>query len=230
MNLQEMLNNKYTEILSKEETYDLIKKYRNGDIFAYKKIIYSNIKLVLNRVNNRFENLKYEKEELISIGIIGLIKSVKTFDISKNYQFSTYATKCIDNEILMFIRKLNKRKFTESLEKVLYENEVGEKIRLKDIITDETDYTLSILDKETYKDIRNTIETLKEKEKIVIKLYFGFDTNKTYNQEEIALMFNYSQSYVSKLIKRALSKLKTELSNKNIIELNEKSLTKRVEK
>lgn len=91
--------------LPKSELYDYLKKYSLGDVEAREKIIKHNIRLVINQVKKNFPNTPYERKELVSIGLIGLIKGVDTFDIEKKFAFSSYAIRCIDNEILMFLRK-----------------------------------------------------------------------------------------------------------------------------
>ena len=230
MDLITMLDNKYDENLSRKEIYDLIKKYKNGDNEAYKKIVCSNIKLVVKQVDTVFNTVEYDKEELISIGIIGLIKSIKTFDISEYIEFYYYATKCINNEIKMFLRRLNKIRTIDSLDRVISEDEYGNEVRLQDTILEDEDYILSLLNKEEYDNVRKIIETLKERERIIIELYFGINNNKSYKQKEIASMFNCNQSYVSRLVKRTLKKIKKELIEKDIIELNNRTLAKRVEK
>lgn len=107
-------------ILSKEETNLLIKKAQDGDEDALNKLVKYNLKLVLHEVYHRFQNLNYDKSDLVSLGTIGLMKAIKTFDVTKNFAFSTYATRCIDNEILMLYRKLQKIKYTKSLNDVIF--------------------------------------------------------------------------------------------------------------
>ena len=224
MNLITMIVSEYNKILSNEETYDLFIKYRNGDKEAYKKIIYSNIKLVLNQVNNKFNTVEYDKEELISIGLVGLIKGVQTFNIEKNYKFSTYAIRCIDNEILLFLRKLTKIKKIDSLDRVLYEDE--DKIRLMDVVSDKTDCIESLINNNTLNEI--IIVLLDEKEQLIIKLYFGFYNNKLCNQTEIAKVTGYSQPQISKIIKKILYKIKNKLVIEGLIEVNTENKKKQL--
>ena len=113
---------------------------------------------------------------------------------------------------------------------VISEDEYGNEVRLQATILEDEDYILSLLNKEEYDNVRKIIETLKERERIIIELYFGINNNKTYKQKEIASMFNCNQSYVSRLVKRTLKKIKKELIEKDLIELNNRTLAKRVEK
>lgn len=130
----------------------------------------------------------------------------------------------------MFLRRLNKIRTIDSLDRVISEDEYGNELRLQDTILEDEDYILSLLNKEEYDNVRKIIETLKERERIIIELYFGINNNKSYKQKEIASMFNCNQSYVSRLVKRTLKKIKKELIEKDIIELNNRTLAKRVEK
>ena len=128
------IENKLPDILSKEELSEYFIKYRLGDYTARDKIIMCNIKLVLNEIFRKFFNSTYDKQELLSVGIIGLIKSVDTFDITKNYQFSTYALRCIDNEIAMFLNKEKKRDNDVSIEICLGNDKDTEGIKIKDLL------------------------------------------------------------------------------------------------
>ena len=218
MKIINTINNEYSELLSKKECYDLLKKYQSGDEYAFNKIVYSNIKLVLYEINKKFKNIKYtpNKDDLISVGIIGLIKSIKTFDISKNVEFSTYTIKCIDNEIFGFLRNLKKNDNIDSIDRIIDENN-------DELIIDNSDILWDITDKETYNLVKEIVEDLEEREKIIIKLYFGFENNNTHSQEKIAKILGLSQSYVSRIIKDVLIDIKIKLEKQEILGIKNKN-------
>lgn len=230
MNIDEIFleGNKLPNPLSKQEQYQLLEKMQQGDSSARKKLIEHNIRLVLYEVSNRFKTVKYDKKDLVSIGNIGLIKAISTFDISKNVVFSTYAIKCIDNEILSFLSNLNHRN-TISLEETLFENEDG-KMRLKDIITDEVDIDNEYTNKETCKIIRQMVNDLPENKRNIIMLYFGFYDDRVYTQKEIANMMNVTQATISKTIILILEELSKKLQQMGVIEIKEKEKTSKPKK
>ena len=193
--------------LTKEETMNLLKEIRKGSIEAREKLAINNIGLVKFLVYKRFYNTKYDKEDLISIGIIGLINAIDTFDISKGFEFSTYVSRCITNEILMFIRKNEKNSNNCSLDEVEL------------ILKNDNDITYNYEQNEIYRIINTLVDKLDGKDKIIIKLYFGFDNN-SYTQEEIATKLKVSQAYVSRLLNKALRYLKYQLEKLEIIETN----------
>ena len=157
--------------LSKEKTYELLKRKTKEDKDI---LITHNIRLIVYEILNKFKTVNYDKKELVSIGIMGLIKAVDTYDISKKVEFSTYAMKCIDNEILIFLRKLKKDQIIDSLEQTIYETDKGLEIKLKDILQSDSDLVKNIEEQEIYKIIRNIVETIPGKDKEIVKLYFGF--------------------------------------------------------
>ena len=193
--------------LTREETMNLLKEIRKGSIEAREKLAINNIGLVKFLVYKRFYNTKYDKEDLISIGIIGLINAIDTFDISKGFEFSTYVSRCITNEILMFIRKNEKNSNNCSLDEVEL------------ILKNDNDITYNYEQNEIYRIINTLVDKLDGKDKIIIKLYFGFDNN-SYTQEEIATKLKVSQAYVSRLLNKALRYLKYQLEKLEIIETN----------
>ena len=126
--------------MPEKEIYELIDKTNNGDLKAEEKLVLHNIRLVLYQVTHRFNLVKYDKKDLVSIGIIGLIKAVKSYDVTKKIQFSTYAIKCIDNEILMSLRKIKKDKNIDSLDRIIEcSNNDNDKLKLGDVLTNELD-------------------------------------------------------------------------------------------
>lgn len=208
-------------------------KMKNGDLMARDIIITHNIKLVLGRVLKQFENTNYEKSELVSIGIIGLIKGVDTFDIDKGLKFSTYACKCIDNEILMYMRKVKKYVNTRSIDDPLNIDKEGNNFFIEEILSDGNDLVIECEKKEIIKILNRLINELDDREKEIIMLYFGFYNDKRFTEREIGEKLNISRTYVSKIIKRALNKLSIKLKehgyntkDEEIVNLNkEKILT-----
>ena len=204
--------------LPKEEVYDLLAKVSQGDTDARQKLIEYNIRLVIYEVNGRFNTLEYDKSELVSIGILGLVKAVDTYDASKKIEFSTYAARCIDNEILMFIRRLKKEKCVDSLDRPISGEEEDKAIKLEDVIKSAEDIQTSYEDKEIYAQIRKIVYSLPEREREIIMLYFGFYEGRIYKQKEIADKLNISRSYASRLIAKIVKKIKKQLEEVGIVE------------
>lgn len=204
--------------LPKEEMYDLLAKVSQGDTDARQKLIEHNIRLVIYEVNGRFNTLEYDKSELVSIGILGLVKAVDTYDASKKIEFSTYAARCIDNEILMFIRRLKKEKCVDSLDRPISGEEEDKAIKLEDVIKSDEDIQTSYEGKEIYAQIRKIVYSLPEREREIIMLYFGFYDGRVYKQKEIADKLNISRSYASRLIAKIVKKIKKQLEEVGIVE------------
>lgn len=199
--------------LSKSETIELLIKVSSKDEIARLKLIKHNIRLVIYEVKTKFNNVNINKEDLVASGIIGLIKAISSFNINKNVEFATYATVCIDNEILMSLRNFRKHNFVESLDKVIYSDDVGNELTLKDILSRDENIIDYYVTKETFKEVRNLVNNLPEVEKKVIKMRFGFYNDKIYTEKEIAEKVNFSQSYTSRFIKKILKRLKNEIEN-----------------
>lgn len=196
--------------LSKEELKGLFIEAGNGSRTARKKLIISNMRLVLCEVRGKFSNIDYDKNDLVSIGTIGLIKAIDSYNINKSYEFSTYAVRCIDNEILMLVRKL-KRSNNDSINRVILSSKEDCCYKIEDIIASDFDMNEYVDSLEKYQYIDYLIDNLKDRDREIIKLYFGFYNNKLYNQKEIAEIYNIDQSTISKIISRVLKKLKKEL-------------------
>lgn len=219
--------------LKYDEVIDYIKKAHNGDLEAREMVIKHNMRLVLNVVLKKFNNTPYDSEELVAVGILGLIKSVDTFDIEKNIKFSTYAGKCINNEIGMFIKKEKKHLYKESLNCCLKSDSEENELLLEDILVDETVDFVSDFEKDcTNKIVRELVNKLPDRDREIVSLYFGFTGDKRYTQNEIAKKINISsQSYVGRLIKKNLKKIKEELIQLGIVdETSEKEVRKMEEK
>ena len=215
MNTEELFldANDLPKPLSKEELSELFDKIKLGDEEAKNKVVEHNIRLVLYEVTKRFKSVNYDKKDLISIGNVGLIKAVLTFDKSRNMEFATYAVRCIDNEILPFLRKLKKHQNIDSLDRTIskagykesYVTTLGELISNKNDMVEEFDR------KESYQIIREIISNLPAQEKEIIMLYFGFYNNKLYTQAEIAERTSLAQSWISRSIKRIVKKIELQL-------------------
>ena len=197
--------------LPKEEMYDLITKMNQGDMDARQKLIEHNIRLVIYQVTGRFNTLEYDKSELVSIGILGLVKAIDTYNTSKKIEFSTYAIRCIDNEILMFIRKLKKDKNVDSLDRPIGGEGSDKKIKLEDTISSDVDIETTYEDKEIYAEVRRIVYSLPEREREITMLAFGFYDGIVYKQREIALKLNLSRSYISRIIAKIVDDIKFEL-------------------
>ena len=206
--------------LSQEESDKLFKMARQGDKEARNELILHNVKLVMYEVKKRFCFAGFDVEDLVSVGNIGLIKAVETFDREKGFNFSSYATRCIDNEILMYLNKSRSEKVDTSLDKPVVGGHNDDEMDIMDTIKDNTDIVNEWLAKERLQIIREAVEKLPEQGREIIKLYFGFYNNKTYTQNEISRILSISQSEVSKKIKLFLSDLNVTLYNEGVIEKN----------
>lgn len=203
--------------LKDDELYDLFNKAHNGDMMARNIIIEHNMRIVLH-IAYKFNNTPYDIDELISSGLLGLTKAVDTFDLERGLKFSTYAARCIYNEILMFIRNEKKHLNEMSLNKSLGNDKDGNELIIEDVLVDESvDFVRDYEVCDTNRIIREVINKLPDRDRDVIFLFFGFESEKEYTQEEIANKFNISQSYVSRLIKKTLKEIKEELIRLKVI-------------
>ncbi|MDE7192178.1 MAG: RNA polymerase sporulation sigma factor SigE [Clostridia bacterium] len=198
--------------LDPEEEKSLISRYMQGDNTAKSLLIEHNLRLVVY-IAKKFENTNVDIEDLISVGTIGLIKAVNSFDDAKQIKLATYASRCIENEILMHLRKVIKTRKELSLDEPLNVDWEGNVLLLSDVLGTESDVI--------YKDIENDVEReiliasfnkLPPRERQIIKLRFGILGSPKKTQKEIADMFGISQSYISRLEKKVMSKLKKEMS------------------
>lgn len=211
------------EPLKRVELYEYIRQARAGALEAREKVIKHNIKLVLNQVFKKFFNTAYDKKELVSVGMIGLIKAVDNFDVSKNFDFSTYAVRCIDNEILMFLRKNKKYLTDESLTKVINVDNDGNEIFLEDMISDkDNDFVTNVLEQEILCEVLHQVEKLEERDQEIIKLYFGFYNNRQYSQKEIGVILRLSQSFISRRISTIVNMIGENMKELELLEKSEK--------
>lgn len=203
--------NTLPKTLLKEETKQLIKLMLEGDFDARQKLIESNMRLVTYRVSTRFGTVNYDKEELVSIGNLGLIKAVDTFDSKREISLATYAIKCIDNEIYMFLRKLKKVQADISLSQPVSISSKDTERHIEDFLSDGLDIEEEYLNAETILRVRELVKKLPPALRETVNLYYGFNGGKRYTQEEIAKKANCFQSTIHKRLKKAENLIKREL-------------------
>ena len=197
--------------LEKTEEESAINALTAGDEAARKKLIEHNLRLVVY-ISKRFENTGVNIEDLISIGTIGLIKAVNTFNGDKNIKLATYASRCIENEILMYLRKLANRRTEVSFDEPLNTDWDGNELLLSDVLgTDDDEVARPLEDDADRQMLMEAIDMLKPREKEIIMLRFGLPSGKEYTQKEVADMLGISQSYISRLEKRIIARLKKEM-------------------
>lgn len=195
-----------------EEAFWLEKMKRDReDICARNKLIEHNLRLVVF-IAKKYDNTGIDPEDLISIGTIGLVKAISTFDTDKNIKLATYASKCIDNEILMYLRKSSSKRTEISIDEPLNVDRDGNELLLGDILgTDGEEVSSNIERDEENMIIHNAIERLSGRDKTIIKMRFGLDGKDEMTQKEVADTLGISQSYISRLEKRIIDKLKKEI-------------------
>ncbi len=200
--------------LPPEEEAEAIEKLIYDDMDSRKLLVEHNLRLVVY-IAKKFENTGVGIEDLISIGTIGLIKAINTFKPDKNIKLATYASRCIENEILMYIRKTNNRKCEISIDEPINVDWDGNELLLSDILGSDADSVYSDLEiDEDRKTVRNAIDELNDRDRLIITLRFGLSGNEEKTQKEVADMLGISQSYISRLEKRIIKKLKSEIGNK----------------
>ena len=194
--------------LSKEEEDKLLELKENGNIKAKDKLIEHNLRLVVF-LAKRYENTKVDLEDLVSIGSIGLIKGINTYKRGKNIKLATYCSRCIDNEILMYLRKNKKTKADISFEESLSFDSDGNELHLEDILGTEKDIVTKPLE-EAYnkKLLKEELEKLDKRDKEIMYLRYGLNGKEELTQKEVAQKLNISQSYISRIEKKVIKKLK----------------------
>jgi len=164
-------------------------------------------------IARKFENTGISIEDLISIGTIGLIKAVNSFDPEKNIKLATYASRCIENEILMVLRKTNRLKLEVSFDEPLNTDGDGNELLLSDILGTEPDLVSRELDDDIEKQmLHSAIQSLTSREKTIVALRYGLGDDKEHTQKEVADLMGISQSYISRLEKRIIDKLRDEMA------------------
>lgn len=198
--------------LSKEEELELVQKLQDGDEKIRSILIERNLRLVVY-IARKFENTGVNVEDLISVGTIGLIKAVNTFNPEKKIKLATYASRCIENEILMYLRRNNKVKAEISFYEPLNIDWDGNELLLSDILGTESDMVYHLIEDEVDRQLLLiAMKKLSEREKEIVRLRFGLNGKQEKTQKEVADMLGISQSYISRLEKRIIKRLKKEIS------------------
>ncbi len=194
--------------LPKRVEEDLVRKSNMGDLDARNKLIEHNLRLVVF-LSKKYTNSMYDLEDLVSIGTIGLIKGIKTYKLDKNIKLATYASRCIDNEILMFLRKNKKRNNEVSFEdSVNFDNE-GNELHIEDIYgTDEDIIQKAIEDKDNKLLLEREVKNLSGRDKEIIEFRYGLFGKKELTQKDLADKLAISQSYISRIEKKVIKRLK----------------------
>ena len=238
MQIIELLNKMYEKYIQKDESNDIenifyiggndnlppplegkeeaeaIEQLSNGSKEAKQKLVEHNLRLVVY-IAKKFENTGIGIEDLISIGTIGLMKAINTFNIDKNIKLATYASRCIENEILMYLRRSNRIKTEVSIDEPLNQDGDGNELLLSDILGTDEDITSRRIEDEVDKRLlKSSISKLNSREKNIMELRFGFKTGNEKTQKEVADMLGISQSYISRLEKKIISKMKKEILSK----------------
>ncbi len=198
--------------LSKDEEEELVNKLNNGDENIRSILIERNLRLVVY-IARKFENTGVYVEDLISVGTIGLIKAVNTFNPEKKIKLATYASRCIENEILMYLRRNSKIKAEISFYEPLNIDWDGNELLLSDILGTENDTVYNLIEDEVDKQLLIlALKSLNEREKEIVRLRFGLNGTREKTQKEVADMLGISQSYISRLEKKIIKRLKKEIS------------------
>ena len=199
---------KLPEPLSKEDEIYYVEKSMKGIASARDKLIEHNLRLVVF-LAKKYENTGVDLEDLVSIGTIGLIKGINTYKLDKNIKLATYASRCIDNEILMFLRKNKRRKGEISFEDSLSYDAEGNELHLEDILGTENDIvTKGIEESDDKKILQEEISKLNERDKKIMTLRYGLFNHKEMTQKDVAKVLGISQSYISRIEKKVIKKLK----------------------
>ncbi len=197
--------------LSKDEEMRVISMLSTDFEMAREKLIVHNLRLVVY-IAKKFDSTGVGIEDLISIGSIGLIKAVNTFSAEKNIKLATYASRCIENEILMYLRKINQQKCEVSIDEPLNVDWDGNELLLSDILgTDDDVVSVNIENEVEKKLLHEAVEKLDEREKIIMEMRFGLNNRQEKTQKEVADIIGISQSYISRLEKRIIKQLKKEM-------------------
>lgn len=197
------------EPLSKEEEEKYVTLFQNGDMSAKDKLIEHNLRLVVY-LSKKYENTKIDLEDLVSIGTIGLIKGINTYKMNKNIKLATYASRCIDNEILMYLRKTKRRKGEVSFEDNLSFDADGNELHLEDVLGTDADIVTKRLDDELDISIMTEeIKKLNKRDREIIELRYGLNGKKETTQKDVAALLGISQSYISRIEKKVIKKLQS---------------------
>ncbi len=205
-------NESLPQPMEPEEEAECLAKLMNGDETAQNQLIERNLRLVVY-LAKKFESSGVELEDLISVGSIGLIKAVKTFNLDKKIKLATYASRCIENEILMHLRKVSKQKKETSLEKPLSYDSDGNELLLCDVLGVDADEVFGHMEASVEKEaIYKVLEKLSTREQQIMKMRFGLGDCEEKTQKEVADLLNISQSYISRIEKKILTKMKKNIT------------------
>ena len=195
------------EPLSREQEECYVKLKEDGDMRAREKLIEHNLRLVVF-LAKKYENTGVDLEDLVSIGNIGLIKGINTFSSDKNIKLATYCSRCIENEILMFLRKNKKLKMEVSIDCPLSLDGDGNELHLEDVIGTDKDVVSNDIEEKSNKEVMiNCILKLKPRDRDIMNLRYGLLGSEEYTQKEVASMLGISQSYISRIEKKVIKKL-----------------------
>ncbi len=201
-------NGTFPKPLSKAEEADCLKKAADGDVDARNKLVEHNLRLVAHIIKKYYSS-RSDQDDLVSIGTIGLIKAINTFDLNKNIKLSSYASRCIENEILMYFRNLKKTSHDISLNEAIDTDKDGNPLTLIDVLSTDDNILDSLNDKLNASKLYSYINSeLDEREKQVIIMRYGLDGNKRFTQREVASKLNVSRSYISRIETKALKTLR----------------------
>ncbi len=203
--------------LTKGEEEELLQRLENNDETAKEPLIVRNLRLVVY-IARKFENTGTNVEDLISIGTIGLIKAVNTFRPEKKIKLATYASRCIENEILMYLRKVSLKRGEVSIDEPLNIDWDGNELLLSDVLgSDENAVSMDMEAEDERKLLRGLINKLKSRERVIMEMRFGLNGYDEHTQKEVADILGISQSYISRLEKRIIDSLRKELMEITII-------------
>lgn len=206
-------NGKFPKPLSEDKEKEYLLKSKNGDIKARNILVEHNLRLVAHIIK-KYYAVNVDQDDLVSIGTIGLIKAINTFDMDKNIKLSSYASRCIENEILMHFRNLKKSSQNVSLEDAVDIDKDGNTLKLMDLLSIDDDFADNLDKKLNLQKINKYLtETLTKRELQIINLRYGLDGSKPLTQREVSSIMNISRSYVSRIEKKALEKLKERYDN-----------------
>ena len=201
------------EPLSKEMEEYYIMKMQQGDVDAKNKLIEHNLRLVVF-LSKKYENTGIDLEDLVSIGTIGLIKGIQTFQSGKNIKLATYASRCIDNEILMHLRKNKKIKTEVSIDSSLSFDGEGNELHLEDVLGTDADIVTKKIEEENDRKVMlEEVMKLKPRDRDIIVLRYGLLGNDELTQKEVAEKLGISQSYISRIEKKVIKRLRAIVSN-----------------
>ncbi len=197
--------------LTEQEEGECLKRLAAGDEQVKQKLIERNLRLVVY-IARKFDNTGIDLDDLISIGSIGLIKAINSYNVEKKIKLATFASRCIENEILMYLRRTQKTKGEVSFDEPLNVDGEGNELVLGDILGTDADVVSKGLEKQSEKRLLfEALESLNKKEKLIMNLRFGLSGNAALTQKEVASVMGISQSYISRLEKKIVKKLKKDI-------------------